>query len=133
EELNATRARALSEAGQARTQRGELEQELGAHRGEWAQSTQALAEREAAWETVRDEEAELRVAHARAEGALTALDRRIASTNEDATQASQRIEALNREEQENRQAVAGFEFARATSGVALQGLFAQRDAISAEL
>jgi chromosome segregation protein len=132
-EFRSQRERALQEAADARAQRMTLEQELGLHRGEWAQSTQALAEREAAWETVRDEEAELRVAHARAEGALSALDRRLASTQEDVRQAHARVDALNTEEQTNRQAVAEFESARVTVGADLQALFAQRDAISTEL
>jgi chromosome segregation protein len=133
EEFTAQRERALHEAADARGQRAVLEHDLGLHRGEWAQSTQTLAEREAAWETVRDEEAELRVAHARAEGALNALDRRLASTREDATQAHDRVDALNNEEQTNRQAVAEFEASRVTAGSELEALFAQRDGISAEL
>jgi chromosome segregation protein len=126
------RARALADATEARSQRSALEQQLGFHRGEWAQSTQTLAEREAAWETVRDEEAELRVAHARAEGALSALDRRLSGTREDVLQAQERTAALNAEEEGNRNAVAEFESAR-TARRRAGGLFAQRDAITAEL
>lgn len=133
EELAAIRERAHQDAESARRERAELEQTLGTHRGAWAQSTQTLAEREAAWESVRDEEAELRVGHARAEGTLTALDRRIAVTREDLEEARNRIAALDREENEHRESVEAFEQARSDAADELHDLFAQRDALSVEL
>ena len=133
EELSAARDRARAEGVQFRTQRVELEQALGMHRGEWAQSTLTLTERESAWEAVRDEEAELRVAHARAEGALVALERRVTVTREDLNNAQNRIEALDREEEHNRVSVEQFEESRGTAAQQLHELFGQRDALSVDL
>ena len=133
EELETSRQRAMDEADAARTQRNELEQTLGEHRAEWAQGTQALTEREQAWEAVRDEEAELRVAHARAEGALAALDRRIAAARQEIDQTDDRLEALDREETMHRDSLTAFEDARSTAGTDLQELFARRDALNVEV
>jgi chromosome segregation protein len=125
------RARAESEA--ARVTRAELEHGLTEHRVRWQQATESLTEREAAWEQVRDEEAELRVAHARAEGALTALDRRIAQARQDLETAALRLDALDREEQEHRGVLEGLESVRSGAGDVLQELFAERDAVAIEL
>jgi chromosome segregation protein len=125
------RARAESEA--ARVTRAELEHGLTEHRVRWQQATESLTEREAAWEQVRDEEAELRVAHARAEGALTALDRRIAQARQDLETAALRLEALDREEQEHRGVLERLESVRSGAGDVLQELFAERDAVAIEL
>src|SRR5690606_36618463 len=76
-ELQAQIEKAHTEAEELRARRAGLEEQLLAHRAGWQESTQTLAEREQAWERVRDEEAEPRVAHARAEGALSALERRL--------------------------------------------------------
>jgi chromosome segregation protein len=133
EELHQVRDRARADAKEARQQRVQLDQTLGTHRGDWAQSTQALTEREAAWEAVRDEEAELRVSHARAEGALTALERRSAGITEDLEQARARTETLNFEEQQNREALEQYESARQSAGGELQGLFATRDELTVSL
>ena len=133
DDLHVALERSREEAVVLRAQRAELEQQLGVHRGEWAQSTLTLTERESAWEAVRDEEAELRVAHARAEGALTALDRRIAASREDLEQARDRIEALDIEEGQHRTAVSEFELARGTAGGELQDLFARRDELTVDL
>jgi chromosome segregation protein len=126
-------ARAGAEADAARAARTSLEQGLTDHRTRWQQATASLTERESAWEAVRDEEAELRVAHARAEGSLTALDRRIAQTRDDLAQAAVRLEALEREEQEHRAALAGLEGVRTGAGDVLQELFGERDAVAVEL
>ncbi|MGH7470571.1 MAG: AAA family ATPase [Longimicrobiales bacterium] len=130
-ELNAARERALGEARTARQQRSEQEQVLGSHRGAWAHSTQMLTEREAAWETVRDEEAELRVGHARAEGTLSALERRSAGITSDLREARERIAALATEEADHRESLGQYEQARQTAGAELHELFNQRDALSA--
>jgi chromosome segregation protein len=132
-DLRDTIARAGAEAEASRTARTALEQGLSDHRTRWQQATASLTERESAWEAVRDEEAELRVAHARAEGSLTALDRRIAQTREDLAQAAVRLEALDREEREHRAALTGLEGVRTGAGDVLQQLFGERDAVAVEL
>jgi chromosome segregation protein len=140
EELDRRRAdllalidRAHGEAGAARQARADLEGGLTEHRVRWQQATESLADREAAWEEVRDEEAELRVGHARAEGALTALDRRIAQARHELTQGTQRLEALDSEEREHRVSLERLEGVRTGAGGVLQGLFAERDAVAVEL
>jgi chromosome segregation protein len=125
--------RARGEGGAARESRAQLETSLTEHRTQWQQATESLTEREAAWEEVRDEEAELRVAHARAEGSLTALDRRLAQTRHDLTQATQRLDALDAEEAQHREALEALEGVRTGAGDVLQDLFAQRDAVAVDL
>jgi chromosome segregation protein len=125
--------RARAEAETARATRTGIEQSLSRHRAAWQQATESLADSEAAWEEVRDEEAELRVAHARAEGSLTALDRRLAQTRHDLAQASDRLAALDREENEHRAALQELEGVSTGAGDELQELFAQRDAVAVEL
>jgi chromosome segregation protein len=125
--------RARAEAEAARTGRTAMEEGLTEHRIRWQQATESLADREAAWEEVRDEEAELRVAHARAEGALTALDRRLAQARQELSTATQRLDALDREEQEHRGALERLETVRTGAGDVLQELFAERDAVAVEL
>ena len=132
-DLRALIERARADAEGARTARTEMERSLSEHRGAWQQATESLAEREAAWEEVRDEEAELRVAHARAEGALAALERRIAQTKLDTHTAAQRLEQLDREEQENRASIDTLEAVRSGAEERLQELFAQRDDVAVEL
>jgi chromosome segregation protein len=133
QDLRALIDRARGDADTARATRVELEQGLGEHRLQWQQATESLAEREAAWEEVRDEESELRVSHARAEGALTALDRRISQTKQDLHGATQRIEQLEREEKEHRSSLDMLEGVSTGAGDRLQELFAQRDDIAIEL
>jgi chromosome segregation protein len=125
--------RARTDAETARTSRTDLERGLGEHRVQWQQATESLADREAAWEEVRDEEAELRVAHARAEGALTALDRRIAQAKQDLEGATQRLAQLDREEHEHVAALDNLAEVSTGAGARLQELFARRDDVSVEL
>jgi chromosome segregation protein len=125
--------RAQAEAALARGTRAELEQQLTTHRASWQQAADALNERESAWEEVRDEEAELRVSHARAEGALAALDRRIVQTRQDAGHARTRLAALDQEEIEQRAALEQLATVRTGAGDQLQDLFAERDAVNATL
>ena len=124
---------ARADAARAREERQTLEEELTAHRAGWQHATEQLAEREAVWEEVRDEEAELRVGHARAEGALTALDRRIAAGQQDLEQARQRAAALEKEEAEHRQTLQEVEGVRSGGTGDLEELFARRDTLSAEV
>jgi chromosome segregation protein len=125
--------RARAEAELARRTRTVLEQELSAHRASWQQATATLSERESAWEEVRDEEAEVRVSHARAEGALTALDRRITQTREDVEQARARLAILDEEELEHRTALEQLALVRTSASEQLEQLFAERDTVAATL
>jgi chromosome segregation protein len=132
-DLRALIERARTDADASRAARSQMERSLTDHRTSWQQATESLADREAAWEEVRDEEAEVRVAHARAEGALTALDRRIAQTKTDVHNATVRLEQLDREEQENRHSIETLEGVRSGAGERLQELFGQRDEVAVEL
>src|SRR5690606_5864523 len=120
-------------AEQARAQRAGLEEELVAHRAGWQEATRTLADREQAWEEVRDEEAELRVAHARAEGALTALERRLAGAREEQSQIGQRLESLEREEAGHRESIEQLGARRGEAAERLEEMFAQRDEVAVEL
>jgi chromosome segregation protein len=132
-DLRALIERARGDAERARTARVAMEQSLGEHRVQWQQATESLTEREAAWEEVRDEEAELRVAHARAEGALTALDRRNTQTKQELHNANTRLEQLDREEQEHRGSLDMLAGVSTGAGDRLQELFGQRDEVGTEL
>jgi chromosome segregation protein len=132
-ELLERQRRGREEAAQAREKRASLDIELSRHRQGWQDATQALTDREAAWESVRDEEAELRVAHARAEGTLAALDRRIADTRQEKQSAQSRSHALDAEEQEHRTSLAQLDELRTGAGGRLSELFTQRQQLSQEL
>jgi chromosome segregation protein len=132
-DLHAIIERGRADAERARSARTALEHSLGDHRLQWQQATESLTEREAAWEEVRDEEAEVRVAHARAEGALTALERRIAQTKQELHNASARLEQLDREEQEHRSSLEMLAGVSTDAGDRLQELFGQRDEIAVDL
>ncbi|HEY0672869.1 MAG TPA: AAA family ATPase, partial [Longimicrobiales bacterium] len=125
--------RARTDAAHAREERVRLEETLAEHRTNWQQSTETLTEREAAWEQVRDEEAELRVAHARAEGALAALDRRIQNSRDELDTLQIRLGALDREENEHRRALEEVEHTREEATSALESLFRDRDALAVEV
>jgi chromosome segregation protein len=132
-ELTSQIERARTDATNARDERLRLESTLSEHRTNWQQSTEALTEREAAWEQVRDEEAELRVAHARAEGALAALDRRIQTDRTELDTVQIRLGALDREENEHRRALEEVETTRAEATSSLETLFHQRDGLAVEV
>jgi len=128
EELVSARQSALDEATRAKAGQTRLEAELSGHRAAWQIATGSLADREAAWERIRDEEAEVRVSHARAEGLLAALERRITSGTTELEQIADRLTALDREEQEHRGTIVAVEELRRTAGLQLEQLFAQREA-----
>ncbi|MHB1168102.1 MAG: AAA family ATPase [Longimicrobiales bacterium] len=132
-ELLAQVEKARADAEQARAQRAGLEEELVAHRAGWQEATRTLADREQAWEEVRDEEAELRVAHARAEGALTALERRLAAARDEQSQIGQRLESLEREEAGHRESIEQLGTRRGEAAERLEEMFAQRDEVAVEL
>ncbi|MGH7443658.1 MAG: hypothetical protein ACREKM_02220, partial [Longimicrobiales bacterium] len=121
------------EADEARAQRGRLEDDLVVHRGSWQQATQALTERERVWEEVRDEEAEVRVSHARAEGALSALERRLAGSRHERDQIGQRLGALEREKGEHRATIEQLGARRDEASEKLAAMFAQRDEVAVEV
>jgi chromosome segregation protein len=131
-DLEGAAARARKEASAARKERARVEANLHAHRVQWQDATRALSEHEAAWESIRDEEAELRVSHARAEGALTALEKRLAAAREELHQTRIRLGALDREEAEHQRAITQLEDVRTGSGARLEELFARRDELAIE-
>jgi chromosome segregation protein len=132
-ELRDVVQRAQREAEEGRTERIALENELSAHRQRWQDATQALTEREAAWEAVRDEEAELRVAHARAEGTLAALERRMATAREELGETELRLGGLNNEEHDHRQSIEQLDGVRTEASERLGELFGERDSLSGTL
>jgi chromosome segregation protein len=133
EELAEFAEQARADAAAARAERARFETTLGAHRTGWQHATAALADTEAAWEGVRDEEAELRVSHARAEGALAALDRRVAGTREVLQQAAERERALDDEEVENRTSLDQLARVSSDAGERLEALFVSRDTLAAQV
>jgi len=133
EELERMRQQGQNEAAHARERHSAVETRLGEHRTQWYSATGGLAEREAAWEAVRDEEAEMRVSHARAEGALQALERRIAQGEEEIERLEQRLAALDREETEHQTTLEQIETTRTEAGADLERLFEARGTLGIEL
>jgi chromosome segregation protein len=132
-ELDSGRLDAATAAAASRAEHARIEAELMQHRARWQEATGSLSEREAAWESVRDEEAELRVSHARAEGSLGAVDRRIAGSRQELEQLGIRLAALDREEEEQRSALEENETARSRGAADLETHFERRTAATVEL
>jgi chromosome segregation protein len=132
-ELRDVVERARHDAEQSRVERIALETELSVHRQRWQDATQALTDREAAWEAVRDEEAELRVAHARAEGTLAALERRMASARTELGETETRLAGLDSEEQDHRSSIEQLDAVRSEASERLGELFGERDSLSRTL
>src|SRR5690606_13083711 len=124
-------SRAAAEA--ARQERGRVEQALAAQHDATREASRLATERQAAFDAARDEEAEFRVVHAQAEGALEALERRLATANEALQHARMRLAALDREEVEQREAIVQLEDLRAAAGTELERLFEARDELVGEL
>lgn len=133
DELEAAVAAARREATAAREQHAALERRLTEHRLRWQAATGSLSEHETEWEAIRDEDAELRVSLARAEGALTALDKRITAARDELEQTGSRLAALDGEEAEHRSALTRLTNVRSDSGTRLEALFEARDRNGAEL
>ena len=129
-ELETSRTEARLAGERARGEHAEMESQIVAHRSEWQEAALSLAERETAWEQVRDEEAELRVSHARAEGALGAVERRIGGTREELERLGARLTALDGEEAEQKGSLEETERIRSTGGSDLGALFGERDAVT---
>ncbi|MGH7474827.1 MAG: AAA family ATPase [Longimicrobiales bacterium] len=92
-----------------------------------------VAEREAAWDAVREQEAEARVLHARSESSLATIERRLGAAEEGVAHALQRLEALTAEEREHRAALEQIAELRLDAGAALEHLFGTRDQLAADL
>jgi chromosome segregation protein len=133
EELERMRQQGQLEASHARGRHAQVESRLTEHRVHWQSETGGLAEREAAWEAVRDEEAETRVSHARAEGSLQALERRMTLAAEEIDRMEQRLAALDGEEAEHRDTLAQIETTRTRAGAELELLFEQREALGIDV
>jgi chromosome segregation protein len=132
-EMVAAAERARADAAAARTARTRIEARLDAHRAGAQQVVGTRVEKEVAWEEVRDEESELRVAHARAEGLLADLERRAAACATGLQQAADRLQLLEREETGHRDALETLATLRAEGGTELEQAFARRDELAAEL
>jgi chromosome segregation protein len=132
-EFESARAESTQALEKARGLHAEVEQRLLRHRTSWQEETGSLAEREAAWEAVRDEEAEIRVSHARAEGALSAVERRILTGGRELEELNARLGSLEHEEQEHRQTLDEIRTLRTTAASELQSMFEQRDALTTDV
>ncbi|HUF67541.1 MAG TPA: AAA family ATPase [Longimicrobiales bacterium] len=131
DEANASVGAARADGEEARAAHLGTEVALKEHRAAWQRATGSLPEREAAWEAVRDEEAEIRVSHARAEGSLTAIDRRMAVAKQDIEHAVARLEALADEERANRDTIEELAALRETAAAELETLFENRETSTA--
>ncbi len=125
--------RVRREASRARSKQEELTVALDSLRKERRAAAREVVEREGAWDAVREEEAEARVLHARAESALASLERRLSVTADTVSQAAQRLDSLVEEEQSHRATVETVERLEGESGTLLQERFADRDELAAEL
>ena len=92
-----------------------------------------LAELDAAWEAARDEESELRVAVARAEGELREVERALSDALGGADAARARSGTLSAEAEELRKSLEGLSGIREKAGGEVQGLFEERDRFAAEV
>jgi chromosome segregation protein len=123
------RERALA----ARSERRQLEQELGTHAQAAAGTAARLSTLEGIWERSRDEESDARVALARAEAALAAVERRIAGSREALQLAAGRRLALEKEQGDNRAVLEQMSGVQTGAGADLEELFRLRDTAVAAL
>jgi chromosome segregation protein len=124
---------ARAEAKAARAARVELDAEAADWQESWHESREQLARLEADWELVRDEEAELRVVHARGEAAVAETGRRHLGARRRLEEIRGRVAALGQEETEHRQALSQLEGVRSAAGSRIEELFRLRDSLAAEL
>ncbi len=125
--LRAAAEQARAEAARADEEVGELGKKLERLQDRRHDADEALAERQGAWEEVRDEVSELRIAHAREEASLAELDRRRSSAETSLSHAEARLDALDTEEKEHQVAIAELEEVRQGGGAELETFFAQRE------
>jgi chromosome segregation protein len=131
--LRMTAQQSMTEAESAEREAKKLEAEGGRLHERRLEADRVLSGRHAAWEEVRDEVAELRVAHAREEAGLAELDRRRAGAHEALAHAETRLASLDTEESEHRAALTELDEVREGGGVELQELFAAREAAAIAL
>jgi chromosome segregation protein len=105
----------------------ELQRAANEAAGEQHRAGGALGELDSAWEAARDEESELRVAVARAEGDLRELERALAAARQGAEGATGRGRTLEAEAAELRRSLEGLSGIRDRAGDEVEGLFAERD------
>lgn len=106
---------------------GELQRAANEAAGEQHRAGGALGELDTVWEAARDEESELRVAVARAEGDLRELERALAAARQGAEGAAGRGRTLEAEATELRRSLEGLSGIRDRAGDEVEGLFADRD------
>ncbi len=133
QELQQAAAENRERAQQARAERVQAEHERASHADASADTTRKLAALEAIWEQSRDEEANARVAQARAEADLAAVERRIALAREALQQSSARADAMEKEQGENRAVLEQMSGVQTGAGADLEELFQQRDVVVAAL
>ncbi len=124
--LRAAAEQARAESAAAEEEVEELAGKLERLQGRRLEADETLAERQGAWEEVRDEVSELRISHAREEASLAELDRRRTSAEASLAHAEARLETLDAEEVEHQEALTELDEVRAGGGVELESLFAQR-------
>ena len=112
---------------------GELQRLANEAAGEQHRAGAALGELDAVWEAARDEESELRVAVARAEGDLREMERALAAAAQGADAARGRGRTLEAEASELRSSLEGLSGIRDRAGDEVEGLFAERDREAAAL
>jgi chromosome segregation protein len=105
----------------------ELQRAANEAAGEQHRAGSALGELDTVWEAARDEESELRVAVARAEGDLRELERALAAARQGAEGAVGRGRTLEAEATELRRSLEGLSGIRERAGDEVEGLFADRD------
>jgi len=131
--LRAAAEQARAEAESAREEKSRLESELETRRDARREAGKALDARQSAWEEVREEEAELRVSHAREEAALAELDRRRAGAEDSIEHAESRLQALDAEEEEHHRTLEELEATREDAEADLEALFGRRDEAASSL
>ena len=125
--LRAAAEQARAEADAAEEEAEELEEELETLKERRRAADETLTERQEAWEEVRDEVSELRIAHAREEAALAELERRKASAESSLEHAQTRLESLDTEEAEHQAAIEELKEVRERGSAELETLFEQRE------
>lgn len=105
----------------------ELQRAASEAAGEQHRAGGALGELDSVWEAARDEESELRVAVARAEGDLRELERALAAARQGSEGATGRGRTLEAEAAELRRSLEGLSGIRDRAGDEVQGLFEERD------
>ncbi|HEU0300222.1 MAG TPA: AAA family ATPase, partial [Longimicrobium sp.] len=120
-------AEALERIGALDARLAELQRATNEAAGEQHRAGSALGELDSVWEAARDEESELRVAVARAEGEMREMERALAAARQGADGARGRGRTLEAEAEELRRSLEGLSGIRERAGDEVQGLFDARD------